>query len=151
MIEVVGNLWTYPADVRVITTNGSVRQDGMAVMGRGCALEATKLFPDLQADLGEALEGGNRCYLLGNTYTGHGTSFILMTFPVKHKWMERADLALIRKSALELVIYANNDPTWKVIVLPRPGCGNGRLSWPNVKEILEPILDDRFRVITFGR
>lgn len=35
MIEVKGNLWTYPAEVRVITTNGFVKKNGEAVMGIG--------------------------------------------------------------------------------------------------------------------
>lgn len=33
------------------------------------------------------------------------------------------------------------------LILPRPGCGNGRLRWEDVRKILEPILDDRFTVV----
>ena len=46
MREVVGNLWTYPADIRVITTNGTVKNDGTCVMGRGCAAEAKRAIQD---------------------------------------------------------------------------------------------------------
>jgi len=36
----------------------------------------------------------------------------------------------------------------KKVYLPRPGCGYGYLDWEIVKKELEPILDDRFIVIT---
>ena len=52
MIEVVGNLWTYAADFRAITTNGTVKFDGRAVMGRGCAREATQRYPKIARQLG---------------------------------------------------------------------------------------------------
>ena len=35
------------------------------------------------------------------------------------------------------------------IVIPRPGCGAGERSWASIQEVLKPILDDRFFVITF--
>jgi len=34
------------------------------------------------------------------------------------------------------------------VVMTRPGCGNGGLSWEGVRKALEPILDDRFIVVT---
>ena len=42
MIETSGNLWHFHTQGRwvVTTTNGSVRKDGCAVMGRGVAREA---------------------------------------------------------------------------------------------------------------
>ena len=40
MNEVNGNLWDSNADIIVITTNGAVRKDGAAIMGRGVALQA---------------------------------------------------------------------------------------------------------------
>ena len=45
MIEIHGNLWQLPATWRGITTNGFVRKNGTAVMGRGCAREAATRFP----------------------------------------------------------------------------------------------------------
>lgn len=144
MIEVVGNLWTFPASVRVITTNGFVRNDGRAVMGRGCALEATKRFPKLPRELGDALhEDGNHVHWFPD--------YNLVTFPVKHNWWEEADLALIEQSAEELYeLY--NDITGGDIVLPSPGCGNGRLSWEKVREVIAPILvGDHYKVIDFER
>lgn len=152
MIEVTGNLWTYPADVRVITTNGTIKNNGECVMGRGCALEATKLIPGIAKGLGRLIKDhGNHCHIL--TKDGDfGKGTWLVSFPVKHNWYEPADINLIRRSAEELIdlidpIYPNDEG--HVIVLPRPGCGNGRLLWEDVSRTLELILDDRFHVITY--
>jgi hypothetical protein len=145
MKEVKGNLWDYPADVRVITTNGFVKKNGECVMGRGCAAEAKQRHPRLPKILGDLIQrrGNNVHYLL----------YALYSFPVKHHWFQKADIALIEQSAKQLVTLITED--WDsgdkepIIVLPRPGCGNGQLNWEDVKPILEPILDDRFHVITF--
>jgi hypothetical protein len=100
MIEVVGNLWTYPADFRVITTNGATRGDGLAVMGRGCALEAKKRYPKLARLLGERLRArGNHVQFFSDREIGDRLG--LFTFPVKHRWDQPADLDLIRRSTEE--------------------------------------------------
>ena len=147
MIEVVGNLWTYPADVRVITTNGTVKRNGECVMGRGCALEAKQHCSswNLPKHLGDLITTkGNHVHFLYSE--GQQDMIDVYSFPVKYEWMQRADPKLIERSARELVRV--ND-TSSVIVLPRPGCGNGGLRWEDVKLILEPILDDRFHAITW--
>jgi hypothetical protein len=155
MIEVKGNLWTYPADVRVITTNGTVKKNGECVMGRGCALEAKQRW-DLAGLLGNAINTyGNVVINLSAAYNINrkwNEPFALFTFPVKHNWYEKADLALIERSANDLAdlidpLYLNDEG--HIIVLPRPGCGNGGLRWADVKPILDPILDDRFHIITW--
>jgi hypothetical protein len=146
MLEVKGNLWTYPLpqdSVRVITTNGFVKRNGQAVMGRGCALEAAQRWPQLPEELGSLLRAfGNHVFFPLTC----PTDIKLATFPVKHNWWEEADLALIRRSALELVHIP-----WRAeqrILLPRPGAGNGRLPWSDVYEVIADILDDRFLSIS---
>lgn len=144
MIEVRGNLWTYPAVLRIITTNGTVKKNGECVMGRGCALEAKQKYPALPYELGKNLR------IVGNVPVRLRTD--LWTFPVKHQWYQKADPELIECSAMVLAdklddIYPNDEG--HVFVMPRPGCGNGGLRWEDVKPVLEPILDDRFHVITF--
>jgi hypothetical protein len=144
MVEVVGNLWTYPADVRCVTTNGYVRKDGRCVMGRGCAWEATQRYPGIDKVLGDAIKAkGNHVHWLRGDKKGE----IIFSFPVKHHWHEEADPELIRRSSEELLVAVETGPL--TVVLPRPGCGNGRLKWSDVKPILEDILDDRFHVISF--
>lgn len=152
MKEDTGDLWDYPADAVVITTNGYVRKDGKCVMGRGCAKEADRKY-DMADDLGWLISlRGNHVYSFDMAYPGEKPNIVL-TFPVKHNWWEKADPQLIERSAQELVEWAD---TWgkdigiETYVVPRPGCGNGGLDWEDVKPILEPILDDRFTVITYG-
>lgn len=159
MIEVFGDLWEYPTDIRVITTNGDINRSGRAVMGRGCALEAALKYPYLPITL------ANRIKQLGNTVCILGLpdpaeNWWLVGYPVKTHYYEPATLELIRKSAHELVETTNyihatcktilgygDDPL--EVVLPRPGCGSGQLSWAEVKPVIEDVLDDRFKVITW--
>ena len=145
MREVTGNLWEYPADVRVITTNGTVKKNGECVMGRGCAAEAKARFPNIDAELGRQIKlHGNNTRVL-RYVPGEPT---IVALPVKHHWYDKADMDLITKGAKRLVILADQHG-WKTIVLPRPGCGNGHLKCEHVRPVLAPILDDRFHVITF--
>lgn len=141
MNTATGNLWTFPADLRVITTNGFVKRNGNAVMGRGCALEATRRYPGIERVLGDRLaKRGNHVHLLGPS---------LASFPVKHAWWEEADIALIRRSARELIELLDRHTNYQRVVMPRPGCGNGRLAWADVEPEIAPLLDDRITVITF--
>ncbi len=143
MKEIFGDLFEQKdADAICITTNGNVKKNGEAVMGRGCAKEADRRW-NCSKTLGEAIEeGGNFPIIFHRT-----GDYDVVSFPVKHKWWEKADMSLIKESAKCLVSFANIYE-WKKVVLPRPGCGNGRLDWKDVKRVLEPILDDRFYVIT---
>jgi hypothetical protein len=63
-------------------------------------------------------------------------------------WMAKSDLDLISQSAWELKELADR-MGWQSMVIPRPGCANGQLSWDQVKPVLEePFKDDRFFIIT---
>jgi hypothetical protein len=132
-----GNLWTYPAHIRVITTNGVVDRNGCAVMGKGIALQAKQRYPNLPQQLGELLlENGNHVYYLDNN---------IISFPTKHHWKEMSNISLIRRSALELREKIISKGL--VVAMPPPGCGNGGLVWKDVYPILEDILDDSFVVL----
>ena len=154
MIEDTGDLWDYPADAVVITTNGYVKNNGQAVMGRGCAREAADKWPFLPMILGEAIkEFGNEVFIWGLQDIDEDTEELrfnnIITMPVKYNWWEPANLILIQKSATDLKTEAD---LWHFdsVVMPRPGCGNGGLEWDDVKPIIEEILDDRFVAITYG-
>lgn len=146
MHNITGNMWEIEADAKCITTNGTVKKNRACVMGRGNALEAKTLIPGIDSILGEAiLAHGNRVILL--EVLADGTK--LFSFPVKHNWWERADLDLIARSAGELAEMADLLGLHKVI-LPRPGCGNGRLQWAYVEPILSSKLDGRIYCIALS-
>lgn len=145
MKEIVGNLWDegphhHPV-WRCITTNGSVNRRGQCVMGRGCAKEATDLFPGLAVSIGDHITArGNHLFALPLIH--------IVGFPVKHHWREKADLKLIEQSAHELRDLAERE-CFDLFILPRPGCGYGQLTWEQVKPVIASILPDNVSVITF--
>lgn len=140
--EVRGDLWDYPADAIVVTTNGFVKENGEAVMGRGVALQAQRYLPPKL--LGERLQAsGNHVYVFpGRLKLAMPTDIV--TLPVKHNWWEQADVDLIARSLRELR-FITNAMGYNVVVLPRPGCGNGGLDWEVVRPLLCD-LDERFVV-----
>lgn len=146
MLEIRGNAWDVylDYDVLCITSNGFVKSNGECVMGAGIAKEAKEKFPKVPRILGAYIKKyGNRCFKLAKVNDTY-----LVNFVVKHNWWENADIDLIIKSCKEVTEMANKFG-WKKILLPRPGCGNGKLNWSDVKPILSHLLDDRFYVITF--
>ncbi len=141
MHELRGDIWERHEKGQwvVITTNGSVRHDGAAVMGRGVAREAAIKFPDLPITLGDCIQTrGNRVHAF--------STFRLFAFPVKEEWPQRASMRLIEQSAYQLVALVNALKLSQVYMV-RPGCGNGGLSWSSVKPLLDLILDSRFYVV----
>ena len=152
--EMAADLWEVAlrlkADAVCITTNGTVRSDGACVMGRGCAREALERFPGIGYRLGEAIRrfGQGKVISLGHPTdrTGKEMPYILVSFPVKHNWWEKADLSLIERSA-RILAKAADEKGWRVVVMPRPGCGNGGRKWEEVKPILQRYLDERFVIV----
>ena len=141
MLEATGNLWNFEG-VHCITTNGFVKNDGTAVMGRGCAKEARDKYPYLSTTLGTRLtNGGNHVYYF--------EAENLMIFPVKEFWWQSASLELILASSKELMVLVQRIKLTEQLYLPQPGCGNGQLQWEAVKPVIEPVLSDQVTVITF--
>jgi hypothetical protein len=131
MNEIYGNIWekyVHSDDWIVIPTNGFVKKNGRAVMGRGLAFVSSSMFPDLPGRLGFRItKFGNRVFLWH--------SLRLFTFPVKNHWYDKADLNLIKQSSRQLKSLCKG-MIIKVLI-PRVGCGSGGLDWEEVKPILE--------------
>lgn len=127
MIEFHGDLWKAPADWRIITVNGTVKRNGEAVMGRGCARQASLRYPELTWELGQMLKSKPSAVFV---FAHHK----LITFPVKYEWYQKADLQLIKRSVSELLEIIE---TQYVYAMTRPGCNNGKLDWHDVKPLVE--------------
>jgi hypothetical protein len=109
-------------------------------MGAGVAKEAKEKFKFFSKILGDMIKkNGNNVFM----FTGER----ILTFPTKHNWFENSDVELIKKSAKQLVKYINEFKIPRVY-LPRPGCGNGKLKWKDVKPAIEKILDDRILIVS---
>lgn len=163
MKEDYGDIWDLAEDFEaiVITTNGFIKDNGEVVMGRGIAKEAKERYPNLPKHLGDWVKANGNVPGITNivpniTVYDVWRPYYLLTFPVKPAysfngapgWMVNADIELIRESAKLLVDLVDKNDI-KTVILPRPGCGNGRLKWGAVKPVIEPILDDRFTVVTW--
>lgn len=151
---VAGNIWTYhPKHWVVITTNIGWKKDGSNPMGRGIAMDAAKLYPDLPVWYGiKCQKFAERLMVLPHLI------YRLILFPTKPldksqpwaSWRQDSSIDLIKKSVRELRLVANllesRDLLHDEIIVPMVGCQNGRLSTDIVMPILEE-LDDRFLVI----
>lgn len=174
MKEITGNIFSpdLGADAICVTTNGCLRANGELVMGAGIAQQFAERYPNLPRVLGLAvkdfrykrdyrpyLEPGddpNHVYIHwtwdwdgGSPGLSQDPEPLVVSYPTKHDWRYQSDPELIERSARELVKVADYLGLKKV-VLPRPGCGLGGLRWRDVKKVIEPILDDRFYIITPG-
>jgi len=141
MRELVGDLWQHyeAGAVIAITTHGAVSRSGVSSMQRGCARQARERFPGLAATLGGLVrEKGNHVHLLAER---------LVSFPVENDPLCRPEMDLIERSCRELVALVDKCG-WPQVIVPRPGCGSGGLSWTEVRPLLIKYFDERFSVIS---
>ena len=145
MKEIKGDLFSIDCDAVCITTNGYVKSNGQAVMGKGCAKQAAEYFPDLPKLLGDRItKNGNVVNLLR-----HYQGVAILSFPVKpitrecrnpdedivsHMccnftigqdipgWACTASLSLIKTSAEQLVKIVDHNK-WETVLIPRVGAG----------------------------
>jgi hypothetical protein len=143
-----------------VTTNGNIKKsDGKAVMGAGIAKEARDRYKGVDRILAQKLSSrGNRINYLCNL-PEFGDKARLLSFPTKNSWREISSLDLIEASARELLAqfkraslqYQEQGMLAPIVVVPRPGCNNGKLDWLVVKATISPILrDSEFLIICKG-
>ena len=130
------------SEAMCVTTNGMIKNNGRAVMGRGLALSVENRY-HVAAKLAEHIR------MCGNTPCDLGIydGFHVLSFPTKNDWRNASDLQLIKESSAKLVQLADDLNLTKIYTV-RPGCGLGNLNWETqVRPAIEPILDNRFIVI----
>lgn len=150
-------------DAICITTNGMYLTDGRAAMGGGCAGVCAKRWPETAFRLGKCLKNflTNVPFIIGaldadGEYLEPSLKIIkeqkfktlIFSFPTIDDLMDGAKLKLIENSAKELKALVDRFGL-KGVIVPRPGCGIGSLSYKDVKPILEEFFDDRFTIVSF--
>jgi hypothetical protein len=147
MQEIKGELFEQECDAICITTNGTVMKNGKNVMGGGCAYQASEMFKGLDDVVGDdILLNGLRTFVI-EVKEEFAMPWDIVILPVKYTVEQNADIELIVKSCQELIKIAD-EKKWTKVIIPRPGCGLGGLNWDDVKRVLEPILDERFYIIS---
>lgn len=133
IIEQTGDLmdWWRQGNLIGITTNGFVKKNGRAVMGAGIAKSIRDACPDLDLELGVRLRAHGNIPMV---FPDHH----IFTYPVKHNWWEEADIDLIAESGRYIAARFYEGGAARIDI-PRPGCGNGKLNWADVKPVLEEI------------
>src|SRR4051812_28930222 len=107
MLEKECDLWTEPADIKCITTNGVIKANGWGVMGAGIAGQAQTFYPRMPQRLGYLLKNyGNHVGILASPLADDSDA-LYVSFPVKEHFSEKAKLELIERSARELAFVAN--------------------------------------------
>ena len=163
----------FSPDALCITTNGFISpKTKRGVMGRGCAKTLSERVKNAPSELATAILKNGHCVQVFSEYKSvpvvsfpvkpagllrwSGNSSLLVSHAVKNYkpgdtipgYHLRATLDVIRKSAEELAILIK-EKGWERVILPRPGCGAGELTWDEVGPLLEELLPDSVLCITF--
>jgi len=130
---VVGDILKSKAQVLTNTVNC------VGVMGKGLALEFKQnfkgLFEDYQVRCKKGLVKPGHPYLWANEETQ------VLNFPTKRHWQEDSKLEDI-EAGLKYLATHFREMGINTLALPPLGCGNGNLSWPDVKELIMKHLAD---------
>ena len=130
-----GNLLEADADALVNTVNT------VGVMGRGIALQFKRAYPTMfkayerDAKAGQIELGRMHVYPTGSL---SGPRYII-NFPTKGHWRARSRLSHVKAGLVDLVATVRQLDITSIAVPPL-GCGNGGLSWSQVR----PLIFDAF-------
>lgn len=136
MIKYVrGDLLKSPAQVLVNTVNT------VGVMGAGIALQFKEQYPEMfqkyQLLCKKKLLDIGKLYLWKPTNT---SSKEILLFPTKKHWLNLSELNWI-EAGLQKFVENYERLNIKSIAFPKLGCGNGGLSWHDVKPVMEKYLE----------
>jgi O-acetyl-ADP-ribose deacetylase (regulator of RNase III) len=130
-----GNLLDSEAEALVNTINT------VGVMGKGIALQFKQAFPDnFKAYEAACRHGQIRLgkMFVYHTHTLHSPRLII-NFPTKRHWKGKSKIQDIADGLSDLVQVIKSENV-RSIAVPPLGCGNGGLSWGEVKPLIERVL-----------
>lgn len=129
-------------DMFLFTANPIINKQGLAVMGRGIALQLAERVPTIRRDFAERMRllaefwGPCNCDII-DRYDDQSVGF----FMVKDHWKNQARLDIIERSCKELDSWIMDDAMDRVD-LNFPGIGNGKLKRGDVLPIIEKLPDN---------
>lgn len=132
MIEYIeGDIFNSPAQVIVNTVNT------VGVMGKGLALSFKKRYPEMFEAYRRACE--KRQLTIGKLMLYYAPDHWIMMFPTKENWRNPSKIDYIEEG-LKKFVNTYTDKSITSIAFPKLGCGNGELSWDDVKPVMERYL-----------
>ena len=103
-------------------------------MGKGIAYEFSKHFPKNNEKYQKACEYGD--LKIGEILLCEEKGKIIANFPTKYKWREKSKISHIERG-LQRLAGLILERKIQSIALPPLGCGNGGLSWDEVKTLIK--------------
>jgi len=124
-----GNLLTADVDALVNTVNTE------GVMGKGLALQFRKAFPEAFTSYEQACKAGE--VVVGRMHIVRRLTSprFIVNFPTKKHWRQPSQLAYVRDGLRDLIQQIRILRIGSIAVPPL-GCGNGGLSWAEVKPLI---------------
>lgn len=124
-----GNLLAAEVDALVNTVNTE------GVMGKGLALQFKKAFPENFATYEEACKAGEVAPGRMHIVQRLASPRFIINFPTKKHWRHPSKIEYVRDGLRDLVQQVQKLGI-KSIAIPPLGCGNGGLSWADVKPLI---------------
>lgn len=149
-----GDIWNANLDITIVATNGVLMYGAQKlVMGAGSAKQAMQLYPDLPYLAYNEVAGGKYHRVNSNTTWLYGYFDIEVItgrkfigfFQTKFDYNDKADLALIGYSVIQLNRAIENISDNITIGMVMPGVGLGGLKASVVLPVLET-LNERVKV-----
>lgn len=128
---VKGNMFECNADCLVNTVNCE------GYMGKGVAYQFKMRFPENNKSYVKACKTGE--LTVGKIHYFMEDGITIINFPTKDKWREPSKLEYVEKG-LQYLVQLLPKLHVKRIAIPPLGCGNGGLSWEDVKKIIDETL-----------
>lgn len=135
-----GNLFDAKVDAYVNTVNC------VGVMGKGIALECKHRYPKVYNEyrsycFHKKLLPGNLLIIGHFISEGHDDNRLIINFATKDHWRYPSKIEWIEKG-LQALRTAISNYQLKSIAIPPLGCGNGGLSWNEVKPLIAEALKE---------
>lgn len=141
-------------DAVCVTINTVIKSNGDLVMGAGTAAVIAAKFPQVPAEFGRIIKSQRKAAgLTSSMYTFPAICTFytptIIGIPTKVHYSNKSTLELVERSLKQLRIIVNAFG-YERVLLPRPGCSLGGLSWSKeVRPLCEELLDKRYWIIGY--